>query len=178
MLQTHAGILLVSTLYTIALRRTSQRINALNLRSVNLAAATASADAEHETRRTRVEELAQRATPLLNRIASATVTTADDRIDYLLAEATLRDSVRARSLHTPEIAKATAEARARGVEVTLLDDRGQPLPTEAAMTAATNLVVTALRSVAVGPGHGPLGAGGPRRRAVGGCGVRRNDHPR
>ncbi len=146
-LQTHAGILLVATLFTKALTRTSSRINDLNIRSIELAAATASADAEHEIRRQRVEELAEFATPLLSRIAKSRTTHADDRIDYLLAEATLRDSVRARGLQIPEIVAATAEARARGVEVTLLDDRGGGLPTRTAMKLLTARITESLRNV-------------------------------
>jgi hypothetical protein len=51
----------------------------------------------------------------------------------LLAEATLRDGVRAPSLNLPDVIRATTAARRRGVEVTLLDDRGAPLPTEDAL---------------------------------------------
>lgn len=143
----HAAILVVSTLFTRALRNTSRRINGLNLRSVELAAAAASADAERDIRRQRVEELAEVAIPLLTRITTAQTVTDSDRVDYLLAEATLRDSVRARSLHLPEIVRATAEARTRGVDVTLLDDRGGGLPTPAAMKLLTARITESLRNV-------------------------------
>lgn len=143
----HAAILLVSTLFTRALRNTSRRINALNLRSVELAAAAAAADAEQQIRHQRLDELAEIAIPLLRRITTANSLTDSDRIDFLLAEATLRDSVRARALHLPEIVHATAAARSRGVEVTLLDDRGGGLPTEAAMRLLTARVTESLRNV-------------------------------
>ncbi|MBN2176603.1 MAG: hypothetical protein JW722_02990 [Demequinaceae bacterium] len=147
MLQTHAGILLVGTLFARALRRASARINSLNLRSIDLAAAAATADAEQEIRQERVAELAEVATPLLGRISRSVMVSDDDRLDYLLAEATLRDSVRARGLHLPEIIKATTAARKRGVEVTLLDDRGGGLPTEAAMRLLTDRITEYLRHV-------------------------------
>lgn len=149
-LQTHAGILLVGTLFTGALQRTSRRINTLNRRSVELAADAASSDAEQDIRQQRVAELAEVATPLLTRIARAGSVTDSDRIDYLLAEATLRDSVRARALHLPEIVRATSEARRRGVEVTLLDDRGNGLPTPRAMDLLTAHITENLRYVSDG----------------------------
>jgi hypothetical protein len=147
LLQTHAGILLVGTLFRGALRRASRRINSLNARSLELAAAAASSDAEQDIRRQRVAELAEVATPLLAKIASSSQALPGERIEYLLAEATLRDSVRARSLHLPEIAAATAQARRRGVEVTLLDDRGGGLPNPVAMRRLTDRITESLRNV-------------------------------
>lgn len=146
-MQTHAGILLVGTLFRGALRRASRRINSLNARSLELAAAAASSDAEQDIRRQRVAELAEIATPLLAKIAHSSQVHPSERIEYLLAEATLRDSVRARSLHLPEIAAATAEARRRGIEVTLLDDRGGGLPNPVAMRRLTDRITEALSNV-------------------------------
>ncbi len=147
LLETHAGILFVGTLFRGALRRASRRINSLNARSLELAAAAASSDAEQDIRRQRVAELAEVATPLLAKIARSSQVLPGERIEYLLAEATLRDSVRARSLHLPEIAAATAQARRRGVEVTLLDDRGGGLPNPVAMRRLTDRITESLRDV-------------------------------
>ncbi len=131
--QTNAGILLVASFFAAALRRVSGRINALNQRSIELASATAVARAQKETRDARISELTDVAAPLLARVASGPEMTHDDRVECLLAEATLRDGVRAPSLNMPEIVRVTTAARRRGVEVTLLDDRGGPLPSEEAM---------------------------------------------
>ena len=144
--QTGAGLLLVGSLLTLALRRTSQRITQLNSRAVELASAAAETDTERETRASRIDELAGVAAPLLQRIARGSAATDHDRRDYLLAESTLRDSVRARSLHEPEIVVAAAAARGRGVEVTLLDDRGVPLANPGAQVAFTERVVATLRA--------------------------------
>ncbi len=163
-LKTHAGILLVGTLIARALRRASLRINSLNLRSIDLAAAAASVDAEQEIRRERVAELAEVATPLLGRISRSVAISDSDRLDYLLAEASLRDSVRARGLHLPEIIKATMAARRRGVEVTLLDDRGGGLPTGAAMKRLTDQVTEYLRNV--DQGHLTIRLAPPGREAA------------
>ena len=147
LLDTHAGILFVGTLLRGALLRASRRINSLNARSLELAAAAASSEAEQDIRRQRVAELAEVATPLLSKIARSSYVAPQERIDFLLAEATLRDSVRARSLHLPEIAAATAAARRRGVEVTLLDDRGGGLPNPVAMRRLTDRITESLHNV-------------------------------
>lgn len=124
MLDTHIGILLVGTLFALILRRTSARINALNERSVTSAADAAATDAARQVRRARVSELAEVAVPLLEQIAAGT--DADDRMrrEFSLTEALLRDSVRGRSLAVPAVVDAATQARRRGVEVTILDDRG------------------------------------------------------
>ncbi|MDN4480403.1 hypothetical protein [Demequina muriae] len=124
MLDTHIGILLVGTLFALILRRTSARINALNERSVSSAADAAATDAARQVRRARVSELAEVAVPLLEQIAAGT--DADDRMrrEFSLTEALLRDSVRGRSLAVPAVVDAATQARRRGVEVTILDDRG------------------------------------------------------
>ncbi|MFW2512527.1 hypothetical protein ACNI3K_01980 [Demequina sp. SO4-13] len=124
MLDTHVGILVVATLFALILRRTSARINALNERSVASAADAAASDAASEVRRVRVAELAEVAVPLLHRIVDGGSTDAAMRREFALTEALLRDSVRGRSLAVPAVVEAASDARRRGVEVTILDDRG------------------------------------------------------
>ena len=51
-----------------------------------------------------------------------------DREECLLMEGTLRDGIRASNLKSPSLATAIAQARLRGVEVTLVDNRGSRLP--------------------------------------------------
>ena len=66
---------------------------------------------------------------------------------YATAEALLRDGVRGRSLMSPRIAAAATAARERGVEVTLLDDRGQGLATGEAMVRLSEIVVDQLEAM-------------------------------
>ena len=146
MLQFHVGVVVIGTVLTLGLRQASSRINTLANRSVELAAASAAADAERRIREQRVAELGSLARPLLKRIVAGD-RSKKERADYLLAEATLRDSVRARSLYTGDIVKATAEARSRGVEVTLLDDRGEALPTAEAMAVLGARISQTLNSL-------------------------------
>ncbi|WP_084104562.1 hypothetical protein [Demequina sp. NBRC 110056] len=129
MLNTHLGILLVGTLFALALRRTGRRIGSLERRSLAAAADQAEASAAEEIRRTRSAELAKLAVPLLDRIAAGAPFSADERARFRLAEARLRDGVRGRALMLPEVAQAASGARSRGVAVTILDDRGT-LPAE------------------------------------------------
>lgn len=125
MLQSHMGILLVGTLFAMILRSTSVRINVFNERSVRSAVDAAATDTARQVRRARVAELAEVAVPLLQKIAQGAPLSANDRMDFAIAEAQLRDSVRARSLAVPAVEIAASAARRRGIGVTLLDDRGQ-----------------------------------------------------
>ncbi|MFW7415448.1 hypothetical protein [Demequina sp. SO4-18] len=144
MLDTHIGILVVATLFALILRRTSARINALNERSVASAADAAATDAAREVRRVRVTELADVAVPLLHRIAEGGA--ADDamRREFALTEALLRDSVRGRSLAVPAVVEAASAARRRGVEVTILDDRGTAPGDGEALGRMVDAIVEAL----------------------------------
>jgi hypothetical protein len=144
MLQTHAGILLVATLFASNLRRTSQRINQFNERSVAAAASYAASDAAQEIRRQRVGELASAVVPILGDLAKGEPISEGDRTHYRATEATLRDGVRGRSLALPSVVSATTEARRRGVEVNLLDDRGEALREGLAMQRMADAIVTVL----------------------------------
>jgi hypothetical protein len=61
---------------------------------------------------------------MLIQLSSGTPLSNVDRASCLLLEASLRDSVRARSLHREPVESEANAARSRGVEVTLLDDSG------------------------------------------------------
>jgi len=148
--QTNAGILLVASLFAVALRRVSRHINALNRRSVELASATAAAQAQREIRESRLSQLRDTAGPLLARVASGPELSWENQVECLLAEAALRDGVRAPSLSTPEIVWSTKRARRRGVDVTLLDDRGEQLPTPQAMELLAARVSEMLNGVSQG----------------------------
>lgn len=150
LLQTHMGILLVATLFASSLRRTAQIINTLTARSVDAAATMAAADAGQEIRRQRVAELSALVVPYLERIASGVPLTGDDRRQFQTIEAQLRDSVRGRSLAVPAIADAARDARARGVTVNLLDDRGAPLPSGDAMLRLGDVLAGAIEGTSRG----------------------------
>ncbi|WP_040158230.1 sensor histidine kinase [Nigerium massiliense] len=54
--------------------------------------------------------------------------TAEERSQCLLMEGTLRDNIRASNLKSPALSAAIAQARLRGVDITLVDNRGGRLP--------------------------------------------------
>ncbi|WP_084079379.1 hypothetical protein [Demequina sp. NBRC 110057] len=124
MSNSHVGILIVATLFARQLSATADRIAALRERAVASAAETAAADAGLEIRRTRAAELASLAVPLLERIRSGGPFDADERAQFARTEARLRDGVRGRSLALPDVVEAVEAARMRGIQVTILDDRG------------------------------------------------------
>ena len=66
---------------------------------------------------------------LLRKIADPdAVLTERDRNACLVTEGTLRDGIRASNLKSPALATAIAQARLRGVDITLVDNRGARLP--------------------------------------------------
>ncbi len=137
-------ILMIATLFGGALRRSAARIDALIQRSVDAAAAAGAVEAARRIQEQRAEELADVAVPVLTRIAAGSQLTDDMRRELVRVEAQLRDSVRGRSLALPAIVDAANRARERGVDVTLLDDRGAEGPSEAHMEEIVRAVERAL----------------------------------
>lgn len=90
-----------------------------------------------EAGRQRLEEVAEIVGPTLQVLARGRSLTDVQRADATLIEAGLRDRLRAPGLATADMVEACAQARSRGVDVRLLDDRGQPLvdPTTVAEAA-------------------------------------------
>lgn len=145
--QSQIALMVVATLFGASLRRTAVRINELTERSVSASVVAASANAAEEIRVQRAAELAATAVPLLKRIARGAEISDEDRAAFARVEAQLRDSVRGRSLMLPVVVAAVTRARERGVEVTLLDDRGSELPSLTAMAEIGIRVAAALDHV-------------------------------
>lgn len=143
-------ILGIATLFGGALRRSSARINALVQRSVDAAAAAGAVEAARRIQEQRATELAEVAVPVLTRIASGDELTEQMRAEIVRVEAQLRDSVRGRSLAVPAIVDAATRARERGVDVTLLDDRGAPIASGTQMIEVVRTVEKALDQAEAG----------------------------
>lgn len=116
-------ILIVGTLFTIGLRRSTATIERLTEKASTRAIVEAAELASTAERNARLQELDALATPLLARLVDGSTLTDDDRLQFAVVEAELRDGLRARSLAVPSLAAAARAARLRGVEVVLLDDR-------------------------------------------------------
>ena len=151
LLDTHAAILLVATLFALNLRRTARRINELDGLAVASAIEAAEGATAAQIRKRRVIELRTSAGPLLEALVTqGPPVDAATRRRYATSESLLRDGVRGRSLMNPRIADAATASRERGVEVTLLDDRGQGLPTGDAMVRLSAVIVEHLDATAAG----------------------------
>ncbi|MGW5071717.1 hypothetical protein [Rhodococcus sp. NPDC004095] len=115
--------LLMSTFFAYTIRPSARDIFELRMQTTRRAAAEAADSAVLDERDRQLRRLDEQARPLLARIAAGEPLDEDARTACRLLEAHLRDSVRAPALSDPAVIVAAREARARGVEVTLLDDR-------------------------------------------------------
>lgn len=87
-----------------------------------------------------LSELRSEVGPTLTKIAAGTgPVTDDDRADYLLIESGLRDGIKATNFASPRLSASIKDARRRGVEVTLVDNRGGRLPDRARRSALRSL---------------------------------------
>lgn len=117
-----APILIIGTLFATGLRRTGDEIKQLTSEGTLRAAAEAASIATSHEREERLHALNEFATPMLEKLAADSPISPADRLEYALAEAELRDTLRAPSLVLPDVSAAARSARQRGVEVVLLDD--------------------------------------------------------
>ena len=133
-----AAVLIVGTLFATGLRRTGDEVERLTDEATDRAISESQQLAIDQERRERLLALGEFVTPLLARLASGADISPKERLEFALAEAELRDGLRARALQVPVIAAAAREARRRGVEVVLLDDSESSTiaPRDATNTAA------------------------------------------
>ena len=88
----------------------------------------------------RVDEVRRLAGGLLEQIAQESGEVTDyDLQQFRLTEAQLRDSIRGRAIATPHILELTRAARARGISVDILDERGHPPSPEVLASTARQL---------------------------------------
>jgi two-component sensor histidine kinase len=85
-------------------------------------------------------ELRAEIDPILSKLADPQATLTDeDRAGLLLLESSLRDGIKASNFSSPALSTAIMDARLRGVQVTLVDNRGSRLP-DAARRATLRLL--------------------------------------
>ncbi|WP_061961397.1 hypothetical protein [Demequina flava] len=160
LVDTHIGILVVGTLFAVSLKRTAEKITDFNQRAIVAAGEGAAASAAAQIRRTRADELAQLVSPLLTRITAGKDLSEEERSEMARAEARLRDGVRGHAIALPPIVDAAEQARMRGVGVTLLDDRGDPVHDGDALGRMVAAVVLTLDNADSGDVTVRLGPGG------------------
>jgi len=132
----HAGTLLAGSLFAVGRRRTAKSLVAVNEASTARAFTQAQAIAAIEEQESQLARVNAMARPLLERLARPHNLNDAERAECLHVEATLRDAMRGRSLFVEPVITAARAARSRGVEVALLDDRGEATEAEVAAVAA------------------------------------------
>jgi len=122
-----AATLIIGTLFAIILSRTSRIITALQeaqLRRRTAEAAIVATTKERAVQNARLDRVAR---PALERILDDAPFTQRELGEFVLLEAALRDSIRAAGFSSELLATEAWHARARGLQVILLDDRGAEL---------------------------------------------------
>ena len=141
-----AAVLLVGTLFSFGLRRTGDRLEQLTAQTTMRISTQAANHASANERKRRLAQLEEFAAPLLRRLVNGETLTSDDRREFAVAEAALRDGVRAAKLARADVITAARSARLRGVEVVLLDDSGDAVLGESELERASAAIVEVLSS--------------------------------
>jgi hypothetical protein len=145
------GPLAMATVFSLTLRPGAKLVFDLRDAGERRTAELAAAEAAGVERDAQLRELDRLARPLLDRIAAGDDLDDADRLACRLLEAQLRDRLRAPGLDEPAIADAARSARARGVEVVLLDDSGGSADLDdTARARVSSAVVAALESTRSG----------------------------
>ncbi len=141
------GPVAIGAVFALTIRPAAATVFELRAAGAQQAAELAARNAAAAERDQQLAELDRLARPMLDRIASGAELTDAERNTCELLEAHLRDRLRAPGLVTPDIADAARSARARGVEVILIDDRAAtPLTGAARSTIHTHIVTTLARA--------------------------------
>ena len=98
----------------------------------------------------RLEKVARRARPVLERLASDEPLDSEARLAAKVLEGELRDEIRAPALCDEQLVEAARDARRRGLEVVLLDDRGEVPLDDDLMNVVRSKGLEALRGATEG----------------------------
>lgn len=142
--------ILMATFFAISIRPAARDLFELRQEGVAAAVAEASHNAHLEERDRQLVLLDERARPYLERLAQSEPLTADEQRACALAEARLRDSLRAPILDQPALVDAVWRARLRGVEMILLDDHGLDGADQQVRERICKAVVQAVDAAAAG----------------------------
>ncbi|WP_341952907.1 hypothetical protein [Salinibacterium sp. TMP30] len=145
-----APIVLVGSLFSFGMKRTGRKLENVHEADTARVAAEAAALARTAERSRRLAALDSAVGRQLQRIAEGDDLSDDDRRELLIAEARLRDTLRARQLDLPEIVAAVQRARRRGVAVLLLDDRYPLALPSGALPRVSDAAVRMLDSAVTG----------------------------
>lgn len=136
--------LLMATFFAWTIRPAARDIFVLREQTVIRVAAEAADTAILDERDQQLRRLDELARPLLEHLAADEDITDEQQRACTLLEAHLRDTLRAPILDTAAIAAAARAARARGVDVILLDDHGMDQTADPVREQIITAVLTAL----------------------------------
>lgn len=135
----------------LALKRADIEVAELNESERAGEAAIISAEAAGEERRVRLQNVLERALPALSYIsANKGEITSDQQKRLLQLEASLRDDIRGRTLLNGVVREAASAARARGIEVLIMDEGGLADIPDAQLDHILDKVAAAINSVSSG----------------------------
>lgn len=115
-------VLVLATLFGLMAIPMPDRLRSLREQAFAQAAEEAAAAASADERRRQLERLDAGARPILEQIVGGHEFGPEEARDVRLAEAQLRDTIRAPGWDAPEVAESVWAVRRRGVSVRLLDD--------------------------------------------------------
>jgi len=138
-------LVLLAVALLVAVTRMERRTRELHRQSAETARRAAWDAASRAELAARATELDRRVVPLLARIAAGAELTDSERRACSVLEGELRDEYRAGGLVREPLATAVSRARARGVDVVLLDDATMP-PDEPTLDAVAAWMAAAIES--------------------------------
>ncbi|MEN9609023.1 MAG: hypothetical protein RLZZ06_954 [Actinomycetota bacterium] len=134
-----------------ALARADEEINELRTAEIAAEAGIVAASAASEQRRDRLNQVLERALPALSLIAATKgQLSAEQQNELLQLEASLRDEIRGKSLVNDAVRKAANDARARGVDVVVMDEGGLSEVSDTQREHILSRVASAIDSVKAG----------------------------
>jgi hypothetical protein len=134
-----------------ALKRADREVVELQNAEIAAEAAIIRAEAAGEERKVRLQNVLERSLNALGQISvNRGAVTKREKEEFLQLESTLRDDIRGRALLNSAVRKATTEARARGIDVLILDEGGLSDLPESQLEHVLEKVAGAINSVVSG----------------------------
>jgi hypothetical protein len=143
------GLVAAAYAISVGLERSAKQTASYLERSKATQAASAADSAIRQERSERITSTLEGALPMLELIAKGELSVGD-RKQATLLEAELRDEIRGRMLVNPKLKESVRSARARGVEVVVLDEGGLVRVSEQDRESLRNLVATELDKISSG----------------------------
>jgi hypothetical protein len=134
-----------------ALKRADREVVELQNAEMAAEAAIIGSEAAGEERKVRLQNILERSLHALGQISvNRGAVTKREKEEFLQLESSLRDDIRGRALLNPTVRKAASEARARGIDVLILDEGGLSQLPASQLEHILEKVAGAINSVVAG----------------------------